>query len=79
MNIEKAVLAINEWYEGERFAVVGIVDEPINDRTQVFNQSDHFLEVVGWQGGDESGYGPSHHGDVYFLLDSGKWVKTEFF
>ena len=78
MDVEKVFKAIDDWYDCDPYVINCIVDEPEQDEDQTFEFSNEFEAVVGWQKGDESGFGQGHHGEIYFLLKSGKWVKTTF-
>jgi hypothetical protein len=76
MHVEKALKAIEEWYDGESFEIGKITTDPVGDADD-FDQSEHFLSVVGWQ--EQVGMeGDSFHGCIYFEFEKGKFISTSY-
>lgn len=76
MHVEEAVSAILEWYEGDDFVINGIT-ETTEGSAADFDQSEHFISVVGFQ--NSVGWGEdSFEGRVYFEFEKGKFISTSF-
>jgi hypothetical protein len=75
MHIEKAIKAIEDWYEGGSFSIGRITTDPKGSADD-FDQSKHFLSVVGYQ---NSGYiEDDYNGSIYFEYEKGKFISTSF-
>lgn len=77
MDIEVALNAIKEWYEGESFHIDGITTEHIGDSDD-FDQHKDFISVKGYQNsvGED---GDSFEGRIFFEFEKGKYIATSFF
>ena len=76
MDIEKALVAIKDWYDDEGYSIKGVTTEPEGSDDD-FEQSKDFISVVGYQhtNGDS---GDSFYGHIYFEYELGKFIDTEF-
>ncbi len=77
--LKKYFKAIHDWYEGESYSISGIKE--LGDisalETGIFDQSEHFLSVKGYQHSFGCS-GDSFRGGAYFEIAPGLYIATEF-
>ena len=76
MDIERALSAIGDWFEGDAHRVVEITEQA-PDNTSAWPQSRDFISVRGEHRGNSADR-DDVTGEVYFEFKPGRFIKTEY-
>lgn len=77
MNVETALKAIDDWYEGDDYYVIKSLSTTHEGSKELFEQSEIFINVYGVQYA-EGMYGDLYVGTVWFEYEYGKYIVTEY-